>query len=158
MENRVIKFRVWGNEEKVWSSSFVLDCLKFPSNRIVSISQFTGLFDAQGNEIWEGDILEINYYKINIRWWRDFKDKIEIDEKAEKERSEYRTMLLPIVFEDGQFLAKNDWACFDAEELRFKGRMKTGRTHWCDTEEKSWGYVVVGNIYENPELLSSGGN
>ena len=157
MENRVIKFRVWDCLNKEWCNFPVSWPVTMPfKSKDLKFSQFTGLFDSKGNEIWEGDIIEINYYKINIPWWKDLKDKFEIDEKAEKERNEYRTMLLPIVFDDGQFVAKNDWVSFDAQELRFKGRMKTGRTHWCDTEEKSWGYVVVGNIYENPELISDG--
>ena len=157
MENRVIKFRVWDKPTKSWLKTYFADPINgYKALPYQSISQFTGLLDREGKEIWEGDIIEINHYKINIPWWKDLKDKLEIDQKAEKERNEYRTMLLPIVFEDGQFTAKNDWVSFDAEELRFKGRMKTGRTHWCDTEEKSWGYVVVGNIYENPELVSNG--
>jgi uncharacterized phage protein (TIGR01671 family) len=155
MKNRAIKFRVWDNEEKVWSSNFIVDCLNFPSNRIVSISQFTGLFDQHGNEIWEGDIVEINYYKINIPWWKNLSHKIEIDQQAQKERNEYNTARLPIVFHDGQFVAKNDYILFDSQNLKYSGHTEHGKTHWCDTEEKSWGYVVVGNIYENPELLTN---
>jgi hypothetical protein len=57
---REIKFRVWDVEEKVWSTKFIIDCLRFPSNRIVSISQFTGQKDCTGKEIWEGDIIEFD--------------------------------------------------------------------------------------------------
>lgn len=155
METREIKFRVWYNEEKVWSSSFIVDCLKFPSNRIVSISQCTGLFDQHGNEIWEGDIIEINYYKINILWWKNLNHKLEVDQQAQKERSEYNTVRLAVMFCDGQFVAKNDYLLFDSQNLKYSGHTKYGKTHWFDTEEKSWGYVVVGNIYENPELLNN---
>jgi len=151
---REIKFRVYDVEEKMWSTSFIVDCLKFPSNRIVEISQFTGLTDGNGVEIWEGDILEINHYKINIRWWKNLQDKVGIDEQAERERAEYRTYNLPVVFHDGEFKARNNYMSFDASNIRYLGHKKHDKSHWCDIEEKSWGYVVVGNIYERPDLIT----
>ena len=73
-----------------------------------TISQFTGLFDKNGKEIYEGDIIE--------------------DTLGRKKIVEY--------FQDGFWLN----ASFDGAE-------------WCLRRENS-SSKVIGNIYENPELIS----
>ena len=157
MENRVIEFSVWDKPTKSWLKTYFADPINgYKALPYQSISQFTGLLDREGKEIWEGDIIEINHYKINIPWWKDLRHKVEIDQQAQKDRDSYNTVALPIIFHNGQFAAKNDYLCFDSQNLRYWGHTKYDRTHWCDTEEKSWGYAIVGNIYENPELISNG--
>ena len=154
MENREIKFRVWDKVLDTFHTPTFAKSIQNPPSHFYP-SQCTGLFDQHGNEIWEGDIIEINYYKINIPWWKNLNHKLEVDQQAQKERKEYNTVRLPVVFCDGQFVAKNDFLLFDSQNLKYSGHTKYGKTHWCDTEEKSWGYVVVGNIYQNPELLTN---
>ncbi len=65
MNNRKIKFRAWDKDTKVM---FDLVGLVFPlpnttyeegRNRVYM--QFTGLLDKNGKEIWEGDIVKILY-------------------------------------------------------------------------------------------------
>lgn len=118
---REIKFRFFDKESKQLSRGYTLDELKqifsgatrntgveawFGFNWPTLIkSQFTGLKDKNGKEIFEGDILE-KYPKVR-----------------------------------GKVIFDEDVGCF--------------KVIW---EELSWDYVsgdkeVIGNIYENPELL-----
>lgn len=80
-----------------------------------SVGQFTRLYDKNGKEIYEGDIL-------------DFGNK----------------NYVPVVFDNGCFNVFDEplgWD-FDSEEIPFKTNF-----NYCE---------IVGNICENPELLSAG--
>lgn len=65
---RPIKFKIWDLKKKEWfdedefyisSDGFVMsvDTRGWWSEDAVRVCQFTGLLDAQGKEIWEGDVL-----------------------------------------------------------------------------------------------------
>mgnify|MGYP003491709985 FL=1 len=156
MENRVIKFRVWDKMLKKFHTPTFAKSITNPPSHFLP-SQFTGMVDAEGKEIYEGDILEINHYHINIRWWKDLKDKVDIEAKAQIQRDHYNTWRVPVVFKDGQFgIDGGFYHTIDSYIICLKGHFRTGKTYFSNTEEKSWGYVVVGNIYENPELVSNG--
>jgi uncharacterized phage protein (TIGR01671 family) len=131
MENRVIKFRVWDCLNKEWCNfpvswpvtmSFKSKDLKF--------SQFTGLFDSKGNEIWEGDIIRCHYF------YQALGDGLGIYE-AEKE------IIGKIYFRElGLWIE-----CDDKDD--------SGYLLWInELHEES--FEVIGNIYENPELLNDG--
>lgn len=126
MENRVIKFRVWENEEKAWIKSFVVNCCsRIPNYITVSVSQFTGLNDGKGNEVFEGDIFEIvfgDYY------WNKTKTSNGV-----------------VVFKFGGFHV--EFKHLQTKELNYVELFKLLKN-----PEK----VVIGNIYENPELLNDG--
>lgn len=79
-----------------------------------TLSQFTGLLDKQGVEIYEGDIVKEPYY---------------VDENN-------GFLLLEVVFNNGSFLGK------------VINRDGFGLQNLTMYKE------VIGNIYENPELLS----
>ena len=68
---RVIKFRIWDEKYNAWDNSRIEwypreDCL----NQGKVIQQFSGLYDKNGKEIYEGDILH-NPFDINwvIEFW-----------------------------------------------------------------------------------------
>jgi uncharacterized phage protein (TIGR01671 family) len=131
--SRVFKFRVWDG------TKYRLDTLiyngrayesvedfggTFTSGRVLSIipkaviQQFTGLMDAKGKEVFEGDIIKFEEY-----WGGDYR------------------------YKGGHAVVKFFDNAFDLEETR--------REDWMDLWEcvKNNGGVIVGNIFENPELL-----
>jgi len=111
-----------------------LKMVNITENRRFEFMQFTGLKDSKGKEIYEGDI---------VRFYEQGYDPNEPDE----ERIEPETTTVLVRWdEDGKCLAI-DW---DYGEL--------------DTTSVGWGYEwilnsefdyheVIGNIWENPELL-----
>lgn len=99
-----------------------------------TIGQFTGLIDKNGKEIYEGDILLWTRKNVHIegRPLQDFSDKC-------------------IVY-------------YDSDKCAFKFRCEL-RYGACvgyldfDDERADESFVeVIGNIYDNPELLEKGGN
>ena len=82
-----------------------------------TVGQFTGLYDKNGKEIYEGDFVRYHMHERGIH------------------ESEYQTGL--VEFGGGRF-----YADLDCSTLYFCG----------DSED----YEVIGNIYDNPELLKGG--
>jgi len=95
--------------------------------KIENIGQFTGLYDKNGKEIYEGDIVRHPYVDPIFGDLVESKDGEGVTSK--------------VVFHDGAFVVKydeNDFIYLDAFTRH--------------------GYVeVVGNIYDNPELLKDNG-
>ena len=156
---REIKFRLWDKEKKVmipnngddyeeeycylvmfiggslalcWSQDDDV-FFKDVSDKY-EIMQFTGLKDSKGKEIYEGDI---------VRFYEQGYDPNEPDE----ERIEPETTTVFIYWnENGKCLAI-DW---DYEDSRFA---PVGWGYeWILNSEFDY-HEVIGNIYENPELL-----
>jgi uncharacterized phage protein (TIGR01671 family) len=125
---REIKFRAWHSKAKNWvmkcdiPKCFVEDddCVVFDAPRHIKLSQYTGLKDANGKEIYEGDILDSGG-------------------------------------EDG-YLGELVFVAWNQDELQW-----VVSTEDCDFRDclrscfadKSIVWEVVGNIYENPKLLSA---
>lgn len=113
---REIKFRVWNKTDKCWVSNKNEQSqtkLNYKSNYLVhwnnyELSQYTGLKDGNGKEIYEGDILKFDNVVNSI-----------------------------VGFENGAFTINNIYPIKPLLEKMF------------DYGE----CYVIGNIYENPELL-----
>jgi len=90
------------------------------------LMQYTGLHDKQGNEIYEGDIVQVYDYG-----WEN-------QEKEEGDFGLYRKLRIDIVTMERFpiFWLKNESFGYEGEDL-------------ITAEECE----IIGNIYENPELL-----
>lgn len=114
---RKIKFRAWHEDEKEWMNWIdgLMFAIHHPEGN-VKIMQFTGLFDKNGKEIYEGDIVKTDNYNGVHYFVVEFMEK-------------YCGSLSAFVFD-----------CVDGEY---------SSVH-CEATHSS---EVIGNIYENPELL-----
>lgn len=116
------KFRAWSKNKKVMSEvkkinfwSEELDTVAFEGKSLedVELMQATGLFDKNGTEIFEGDILA------------------DVDESGDE------LVYLYVIYKDGKFMAVEN------EERGYSADLVDCTTY----------HSVVGNIYENAELL-----
>ncbi len=139
--NRIIKFRVWA-AKKMWRLHSIdygnfddlgvrvnvseNGSLGFPLCSIVKLLQFTGLTDKNGKEIYEGDIVCVQYYPK-----KHFVVPVEFYE---------------IVFNNGAFWAKEIKLSFNREELLYLFSNNILNDRKCRIK-------VIGNIFENPTLL-----
>lgn len=146
---RKIKFRAWHKEQKKMYSaeemgedqltlmpdgrgfanidSVSTKLSQIDNNRKMIPLQFTGLHDKNGKEIYEGDIIHKHYDY--------FTDPADIGGKRHIVGDYY----FPIEFKQGCFGHSQDKA-FNL----FTPLMKVNLGNW----------EVIGNIYENPELLN----
>lgn len=118
--------------------------------------QFTGLKDKNGKEIYEGDIVQCKHYYIGIKWWSTVSEISEIQKCTEEGRNSYHIETNTIKFRDGAFC----WSYKPLEWFIIRDNMitektETGQTHRNDYEQKWWDFEVIGNIYENPELVNN---
>ena len=136
---RELKFRVWCKNRNEWERDRVfIDSNGYqyhteglmhvkPENHI--IMQFTGLLDKNGKEIYEGDIL----LEKNCRVWREYtKDD---GTKWSKMTNKTEDRLYQVFYDEKtcQFTTNRGWL-------------------WTLSNLTE----VIGNIYENPELLKDG--
>ena len=140
------KFKAWDKTNKKWIDDFLIDekgtiaCIPDMVEDVVlnidwqniTIIQYTGLKDKNGKEIYEGDI---------INWIdREYKqDEIGV-----------------VVFIDGTFKLKHPM-CYQKDYDRGYDEMitfwKDGIHDWRSIENNYFDFVIIGNIYENPELI-----
>jgi len=135
---RDIKFRAWDNIENGMHSNIQTGIYEDPDEIIpfgkilefacYDVMQYTGLKDKQGKEIYEGDLIPytFNYKKLGIVKYGEYQNICD-DEFA------------------GHVGFYVEW---QDEQLRTMNRKDLG--YWIKVS------TVIGNIYENPELLEVG--
>ncbi len=129
--NREIKFRgyseelksfVYGFYQEVESEGIGYSYIFWQGNttyvRADSVAQFTGMYDKNGKEIYEGDIVT---YKRSVGNWT----------------RQTMTTTHKIIFTEE----------VNAFVMEYGSSYIKLRKHWC------YEYEVIGNIFENPELL-----
>jgi uncharacterized phage protein (TIGR01671 family) len=143
---REIKFRVWSKlSNKIYYQLSESPCFGlFEGDRAVSIEdvffyekqdfevmQYTGLKDKKGKEIYEGDIVK-SLMQESRGEWNDFE----------------RTGVVTYFENYAQFLIKTDDNSLGCDLFQFDD------TDFYEVLELE----VIGNIYENPELLEGANN
>jgi uncharacterized phage protein (TIGR01671 family) len=156
--NRKIKFRVWngskmehnimagflgsfyvqGIDEKDSASMSQFNTKYFENTPLM---QFTGLVDKKGNDVYEGDIIKWK----TTRW--------HTDEQRLKGVAMPKFFVSPVLWKDGEFLVnESDDIGLDVDDYD---------TPLCcffvDSMDNKFDFKaeVIGNIYENPELLTN---
>jgi uncharacterized phage protein (TIGR01671 family) len=133
---REIKFRAWDTELKEWikcdkPGDCVNVAIAFPKS--IVLMQSTGIKDKNGKEIYEGDIL-----LIKTKSW--------------KEETGNPCWEKEVVW------IKSDTLCHTKAYFDFETKKKWDNGYsyddWDDKWESCKNIKVIGNIYENPELLT----
>ena len=151
---REIKFRAWIDGDWVYCSNPSFQSgsmgnfgLYFESSREIhysdlpkAINQFTGLKDATGKEIYEGDILSI--FLINFK-----KEEIEDNLNTSKE-----IPLPDIVYATG-FVEYDE--CLTSFRIKYVTKCDSWQSgaDSMGLVENNFDHFVIGNIFENEELL-----
>lgn len=137
---REIKFRAWDRNERLryrMINNLSLNSAYFCQETMkgIEVMQYTGLKDKNGKEIYEGDIILV-----------ESEEKEVITDAGEGPIEEY-SQLVPIVFQDGSFGVNLN------SDYIFTNRFYTLK----EIEDNSGQteFEIIGNIYENPELLST---
>ena len=139
--NREIKFRVWNNDISKWEDNgglgYILseysesdDCLnKVFDNSYAELifQQFTGFLDKKGKEIYEGDIIDTR-----------------VSDDCIPDLEKHKYTLIVFFSDNGSWEAKEKMDQFSGSCFPFHS------DHYKILLDKT---KVIGNIFENPDLL-----
>jgi len=144
--NREIKFRAWDKTKKYWVTSKNFESettLSYDTNYLVAwnnyeLSQYTGLKDKNGVEIFEGDIITGQYNHYD-----PLKDEYIYDEHMGGivfyDSNSYRIKVIEHLCDE------NRQGMIGYFDFMFEGEYWAPKV-LCEIK-------IIGNIYQNPELL-----
>jgi uncharacterized phage protein (TIGR01671 family) len=146
--NRELKFRIWNNVDKEWDNPAIVEV--FSSDGILRplyddgnggdwrnkyvITQYTGLKDCNGTEMWEGDILDVEYSAGHER----------------DSSGDYSYKSLVVVWKNGGFYLKMPrevWTGLSGQKEYYGDEYEPISSYFIEYAE------VVGNIHQNPKLV-----
>ena len=131
------------------------DSLNYFDNRPFVIMQCTGLRDKNGKLIYEGDIIVIpNQYPFY-----DYKNKEDMKQDLNSTKGEIKGEsilnyigIVEWIYSQWQYV----YHCVNPKKQGISEGVNQGLNDFGFDETKNTCYEVIGNIYENPELLERG--
>lgn len=145
---REIKFRAWDKKQKCWlyfSLNALVTGAASKHHHLTNWCQYTGLKDKNGTEIWEGDILKESYRIERIDGSMNDNINTTIGEVVFK------------VHEDDGYEGYYAYGWFiGGHALTPKVILGSYNNSWWKVKDgDSFGFEVIGDIYQNPELLTN---
>lgn len=118
-----------------------------------TVGQFTGLCDKNGNEIYEGDILRIREYDNELMTnFDDDTDRFELFTLDEIRGELMKEYITPVIWDEGGFYFSSEYN---------KPNYRNDMLFCClfgDMRRSSTIFEIdiIGNIFDNPELMEGG--
>lgn len=109
-----------------------------------TIGQYTGLKDADGKEIYEGDIVRVEEYWNKLMEIEHEYDDFEIFSLDEIKGDKRKEFITQVFWEDGAFMVQ-DSDISGYSLFMFFGDMRKSQPIFITN--------VIGNIHDNPELI-----
>lgn len=146
---REIKFRAWLKEKKIMGevlgidilhkeiffSNEDVDCYEHVDFKNIELMQYTGLYDKNGEDIYEGDVVKLVHTGIEIS-----ADRLE----------DLKRFVGIIKYENGIFkIVRTEKSLIESKYFE----MEQKKVSEIFIYSKLYDLEVIGNIYENPELL-----